>query len=407
MCVKKVIRNSVIILLAVIAAFIINKVIKTQPLENQVSYQAKRSPNVVHWAGLTLWSENTFAKLKKLNRFYFLIHGLCYAEMTYEKNERDLDTNLKRYLEHENKCARKWRSGLKDLDKNEALIIIPWHGHENGPASQFNSFAASVLGDRCFILDSPDSFNPSFWSNKDDAFYEAISSELKSALIYQKDQWNDEELHTALHSLACCRQLDVLLRERGFYYDKSKVTSEGWGASFDGCVTKYTLNIRRILGLSNVIEINFNMTVPDALFLLDTVFRESVILKNGLRLFLFQSEDQAIGLYTMTSQSLENRAVFIKLKLNQNQLTVKSKQGIRLWPNPEIYHLPQSAIGHYEPEQKLVTYENNKLILPVSAGFVYRLAKAPTYIFANSEMTYHDFKEILINAEIVNEQVAP
>ena len=70
---------------------------------------------------------------------------------------------------------------------------------------------------------------------------------------------------------------------------------------------------------------------------------------------------------------------------------------------PEIYHLPQSAIGHYEPEQELVTYENNKLIIPVSAGFVYRLAKAPAYIFANSDMTYNDFKEILINAEIASE----
>ena len=48
-------------------------------------------------------------------------------------------------------------------------------------------------------------------------------------------------------------------------------------------------------------------------------------------------------------------------------------------------------------------YENNRLIIPVSAGFVYRLAKAPAYIFANSEMPYHEFKEILLNAEIVTE----
>ena len=58
MCEKKVVQTSVFIFLAVIAAFIIYKVVKTQPLENQVSYQAKRPPNVAHWAGLALWSEN-------------------------------------------------------------------------------------------------------------------------------------------------------------------------------------------------------------------------------------------------------------------------------------------------------------------------------------------------------------
>jgi len=176
MHVKKIFRNSVLLLLAFTVAIIIYTVTKTHPPENQVFYQLKRPPNIAHWGGMPLWPENIryafeqefklgvnefminrsqivspvikrfdsgrmttdniTAKIKKLDRFYFLIHGLCYAEMTYEKNETDLDKNLKRYLEHENKCARKWSSRLKDFTDNEALVIIPWHGHENGPISE-------------------------------------------------------------------------------------------------------------------------------------------------------------------------------------------------------------------------------------------------------------------------------
>jgi len=343
---------------------------------------------------------NKNLKRKKLDKLYFLIHGFCYADMTHPQNAGDFDGQLKCFLERENKCAQKWRSEPKHFSETEALIIIPWPGHEEGPVSDYNSLVRSILGDRCFILDCADCNEPSFWSDYDQDFYRAVLDEFKSAFVKQNETWNKEELHTALHSLACCQQLHRMLNERGYYFDKKIVSAESWGASFDGCVTKYTLNIKRILDLTQVININFDLTVPDAPFLLEAILIESVLLKNGLKLFIFKAAEASIALYTMTSQSLGDQAAYVQLKFEPGQVTVKSKQGIRLWPQPELYHLPNAAIGNYEPPQQLVKFENKRLHVPVSSGFVYRLAKAPAYIFAAPEMTYNEFREVLVQAEI-------
>jgi len=163
--------------------------------------------------------------LKKINKLYFLIHGFCYAEMVAHKKPGAIDANFQRYWDREKKCAEKWRSRLREFSDNEVLVIIPWRGDQSGPAATYHSFAVSALGDRCFLLDCPDSFAPEFWREEDTAFNRAVVRELKAALLGQRDQWNDEELHTALHALACCRQLDSLLQHRGFCFDKNQVSA--------------------------------------------------------------------------------------------------------------------------------------------------------------------------------------
>jgi hypothetical protein len=339
-------------------------------------------------------------KLKKIDKIYFLIHSFCYADMACNKNESDMDEMFSRYLAHENKCALTWCSQLHELKDNEALVIIPWNNNKTGPVSDYNSSATSLLGDRCFILDCAGPLDQAFWADTADSFNEAVLNEFKSAFILQKDHWNKEELYTSLHAVACCRQLDSMMKKRRYYYDKRTVTAESWGASFDGCVTKYTCSLQRILELTNVIYINFKMTVPDAAFLLGDVTSECIILKNGLRLFIFKNDEQTFALYTTIAHSMENQVSYVGLKINPKQVTVKSKQGIRLWPDSEEYCLQSAPAGYFEPPQELIKYKNDRLYMPVSSGFVYRLAKAPAYIFANPEMTYNEFKDILTKAEI-------
>ena len=226
-------------------------------------------------------------------------------------------------------------------------------------------------------------------------------AEFKSAFVQQKMRWNKEELSTALHCLACCRQLHVMLAERGYWFDEKEVSAESWGASFEGCVAKYTLTMRRMLNLSNVVEIDYGMTVPDAFFLLDATHAEWVLLDNRLRLFLFKVGNQAIALYTLTAHSLADQVSYVALPCDPQKVTVKSKQGIRLWPQPEVYALPSAPCGYYEPPQELVRFADGRLYAPVSAGFVYRLAKAPAYIFAPPDMPYAEFRGTLMSAELV------
>lgn len=339
--------------------------------------------------------------MKRLDKLYFLIHGFCYAGMTGGAAAREADVRLRPYLERESRCAEEWYSRLDDLSSVEGLIIIPFPGSHKGPAADYCAAAVSSLGDRCFLLDCADSLDPEFWIRGRRDPRQTVLHELEAALVQQQVSWNKEELLTALHCRACCWQLDEMLSERGLSFHAADLSSESWGASFDGCVTKYTLNLRRMLELSKVIGINCGLTVPDALFLLDTADAECILLDNGLRLFLFQASERLIALYTFTVHSLADRAAHVKLRLDPEGITVRSKQGIRLWPQPETYVLPTAPHGYSEPPQELVKYEEGELHVPVSAGLVYRLAKAPAYIFAPSEMPHAEFRDILTSAKLV------
>jgi hypothetical protein len=166
-------------------------------------------------------------------------------------------------------------------------------------------------------------------------------------------------------------------------------------------VTKYTLYLRRTLGLANTVEIDFGATVPDARFLLAATAAECVVLANGLRLFRFSGGGRAFALFTFTQHSLADRPAQVRLRCDPRQLEVRSKQGIRLWPEPETYHLPAAPPECYEPPLAVVTAGAGEIRVPVSAGLVYRLAKAPAYIFAPPGMSDSEFRGILTTAELV------
>ena len=337
--------------------------------------------------------------MKKLDKLCFLIHGFCYAEMERDRQRPITEVHRPRYLERERQCADRWRARLCGLLKSEALAIIPWSGAPGGPSADYSDLAQTALGERCFLLDCPDAREETYWSGACGDGAAGAADELRSALVGQGDCWNKEELLTALHARACCDRLSAMLSERGFVLDETSLPAEAWGASFEGCVTKYTLNFRRLLGLSHVIQIRPEMTVLDTLFLLDAVGSETMLLENGLRLYLFRLPNRWVALYTLTAHSLEGGAVYARLAVDPDQVTVLSKQGIRLWSDPEPYHLPDAPAGCYEPPTQVVRFEYGRLCVPVSAGYVYRLAKAPAYIFAAPGTTRASFLDVLTHAE--------
>lgn len=312
-----------------------------------------------------------------------MIHGFCYAA----------DARTPHAL-RERVCAAKWYARLEAFPETAALAIIP--AGRDGPAADFYAAAEAKLGDRCFMLDTPGCLHPEFWSVGD--LQGVMLSEIRTLLVHQRAAWNKEELFDALHAQACSRQLRVQAEERGFDFDPGAIAVDGWGESFDGCVTKYSLNLRRMLGLSRVVDIVFDLTVPDAPFLLDASLCDCVLLGAGLRLFVFVREDQFIGLYTRTEHSLADAPAYVTLPVERETITVKSKQGIRLWPKPAEYVLRNVPAGYHEPSQAVVSLGPEGLRVPVSAGLVYRLAKAPAYVFLPSGMPYADARAVLTSA---------
>ena len=282
--------------------------------------------------------------MKRIEKLYFLIHGFCYAAITRGTPAPDLA--LRPYLACEARCAREWQARLAGFSATDGLAIIPFPGSHAGPAASYHAAAAATLGERCFLLDCPDADDPSFRASGGRDRREAVPAETESALAAPQTSWNKEELEIALHCRACSGQLEALLAERGFAVDRASLRAEGWGASFDGCVTKYTLNLRRILGLANVVGIDFGLTVPDARFLLAATAVECVLLANGLRLFRFSGGGRACALFTFTEHAPADPPEQVRLRCDPGQLEVRSKQGLRLWPAPETYRLGSVPPGY-------------------------------------------------------------
>lgn len=338
---------------------------------------------------------------KKLKKLVFLIHGLCYAEMLFgEAMDSEPRVRFKPYSDREDKCIEGWRTRIDGFLPEEALVIIPAANANGRPAGDFNARAQTALGDRCFILECPDGSQPDFWSSEDDEFRQAILNELQGAFVQQNLTCNKEEFDTDLHCLACCHRLKAQLKERGYEINPATLATEAWGASFDGCVTKYSITLRRMLGLVQPTENNFGLTVPDAAFLLDIGEARCLSLQNGLQLFIFEKGDELIALYTLASHSLSDRPAFVRLPPGLSGVVVRSKQGTRLWPNPETYQVPGAPPEYLEPAQQLVQFKGDRLSLPASTGFVYRLAKAPAYVFAPPGMAEDAFSTLLEQAEI-------
>ena len=339
--------------------------------------------------------------MKKLDKLHFFIHGFCHAEMTASGRAAGLTEAQRRYLARENRCAELWRARIRSFSGSEALLTIPSGRSPGGPTAEYESLARTVLGDRCFVLDCPMPLEESFWTGMDERCEKLVFSDLRDVFLGQGRTWNKEEILTALHTVKCCLRFGEMLAERGYEIAAGNVSAEAWGASFEGCVTKYSLNLQRLLGLHRPADIIFDMTVPDALFLLDAVAVETVLPAERLRLFLMRAGGETIALYVAATHAPNDNPMAVELKIDPSEVVVRSKQGIRLWPQPECYHLPSAGFGYYEPPQELVRVENGRLRVPVTAGFVYRLAKAPAYIFAAPGLSYERFRDALVRAEIV------
>jgi len=169
-----------------------------------------------------------------------------------------------------------------------------------------------------------------------------------------------------------------------------------------GCVTKYSLHLRRFLNLSKPIHIDFDLTVPDALFLLKATELDNRLLKDDLGVVFFQNRDTVFAHYYLTALPVHDNPVFIETLVSENQVFILSKQGIRLWPDPEPYYIPQAPAGYYEPPQKVIRFQNHKLLSPVSFGYVYRLAKAPVFLFPDSSLSGAEWRHILLTGHIAS-----
>ncbi len=286
-----------------------------------------------------------------IDRLIFLIHPLCYAGCEDEGRCPMPEASFRAYLECERTIQPKWNEALSKLASNEALVLLPIGWSKSQRALEER--AQDVLGARCVVVRATASASGEFLPGMDDAFRTGVSDDLMAAFQTRGYEWPAQDMKVVLFSRAYAREIEAAFRERGLAFDPETVRTEAWGESFEGCVTKWSNGIGTYLHLSNPIEKNFELTVPDAPFILRSRFVECVSLANDVRLFLFEGSDlQPIGLFLKASHRVWDRPLFAHLPADQQVFEVKKKMGGTIQPVEEAEGIVKVPVygGSYSDE---------------------------------------------------------
>ena len=314
-----------------------------------------------------------------IENLYFLIHPLCYAGCEDEGRCPMPEVSFRTYLEYERKVLAKWNEAISKLASNEVLVLLPIGSTKSQRALEER--AQDTLGARCVVVRATPCASGEFLPGLDNAFKAGVADDLMAAFQARGYEWPAQDMKVAVFSRAYAREIESALRKRGLAFDSETVRAEAWGESFEGCVTKWSNGIGVYLHLSNPIEKNFEMTVPDAPFSLRSRFVECVPLANDVRLFLFKGrEGHPIGLFLKASHRVWNRPFFVHLPADPQVFEVKKKMGETIWP---------------VEDRNVSTEEVVKV--PIYGG---SYSDEPTYILAK-ELALSEFRERLVEAVIL------
>jgi hypothetical protein len=302
------------------------------------------------------------------------------------------------WVRHERLMKTRWLEAMAVLPADSAVAIVSAHPRGPDHMEDICAQAQAILGDRCFCLREPEFGSREFWMQNKGKAGDPLFHDLRDAMLAQGVTWNKEEMETLFHARICAMAFFKMVSHRRMRLDLQTVECEGWGEEFEGCTAKYTLAFRKVMGLARPVELNFDMCMPGAKFVLNPKKYERIALSDELRLFLFQTTRGPIGLFISTQCTLADRANRVRLPKALQSVVVRGKQGIRIWPRSQMSKRKPYPLGYEEPEQTLVVDDPEGIQLPVCAGMIYRWAKAPAYVFAPRGMTPARFKALMKQA---------
>ncbi|MCK5733783.1 MAG: hypothetical protein KAI38_06325 [Candidatus Latescibacteria bacterium] len=313
-----------------------------------------------------------------IDKLVFLIHPLCYAGCEDEGRCPMPEASFRAYVEYERTILPKWIEGLSQLAPNEALVLLPIGRTKSQRALEEG--AQEVLGARCVVVRAAPSVSGAFLPGLDDAFKTGVAEDLMAAFQARGYEWRAQDMKVAVFSRAYAREIESAFIERGLAFDPKTVRAEAWGESFEGCVTKWSNGMGTYLRLSNPIEKKFEMTVPDAPFILCSNFVECVPLANEVRLFLFEGSDmRPIGVFLKASHRVWDRLLSVHLPADPEVFEVQKKMGGTLWPAEDSGTTSEEIVK-----------------VPVYGG---SYSDEPTYIFGK-ERAFSEFRERLVELVI-------
>ena len=131
------------------------------------------------------------------------------------------------------------------------------------------------------------------------------------------------------------QQISRQMTTQALTFDPATCKTFIWGQSFEGCAAGFGSAIASGLGLKTVTELDYEMSAPDAPFLLNAKFVQNVpVPDSDVQAYIFDLTDgrcAALFRSCLTPQWLDHRP--IELRLNAEIFTVITKQGDLVWPH--------------------------------------------------------------------------
>jgi hypothetical protein len=290
---------------------------------------------------------------KVIDRLIVMVHPSIYAA---SRHVPEFAASRGDYIEYEEMVEERWVEGMRRTTDRDALVAC-------SPATEdLADTISSIMGDRGIILRENIIAHRDLWNSllTTDAKI-GLGRDLMAMFWRNGFRWNSGPLVQPIIARGWAERIKLELGERGMSYDPATVRAEGWGESFEGCVANYTRYLGRCLGLTNPIEIEFEMTVPDARFLLGADLLERIALSHDVRLFLWKLQDGRLaGWFHRALVSIGDVRLFSRIPVGKMRVEVVGKREL-YWP------IRDSHVG-WEDDKLVVPVEDDHFILARGTG---------------------------------------
>lgn len=131
------------------------------------------------------------------------------------------------------------------------------------------------------------------------------------------------------------QQITHQMTAQGLTFDPSTCKTIIWGQSFEGCAAGFGSAIASKLGMKTLTQLPYEMSAPDALFLVKAAFVQNVQVPNSdVQAYVFDLNDGRCAAFfrsCLTPQWLDYRP--ITLPIDTALFSVFTKYGDLIWPN--------------------------------------------------------------------------
>jgi hypothetical protein len=344
-----------------------------------------------------------------IEKIYFMIHPLLYRAPYAKAGDPEGAERYQQYADYEKKVSSRWFQAIANMGPKEALVI----GAPNCPKDLEES-VEKYLGPRGLVIKDDLISQPELWQRLSPEAKADLGRDLLAMFWKHGFAWTSDPLGQPVIARGWAERVKEAFKQRGLTFDPGTVKAEGWGESFEGCVANYSRYMGSYLGLANPIEDNFEMTVPDAPFLLTARFLERVALGRNVRLYFWEAKDgRLIALFQNAQAAIGDPSLYAQFPLQGMSMEVRSRMDRPMWPKnlpPEkgsaaeamALRLKKKETPAWELKRQekgsTIVAVNGHLKVPIPTPWIPDVA----YIFARGA-ALTDFRNVLANARLVEE----